>query len=83
MQIRTIDLNKLRGLADKTVGFSKEILGSVLDNERLEKEGEAQQARGTESLRALRKEAEAEAKEAKAKVFEKQQRAAQRVKESA
>lgn len=83
MQIRTIDLNKLRGLADKTVGFSKEILGSVLDNERLEKEGEAQQARGTESLRALRNEAEAEAKEAKAKVFEKQQRAAQRVKESA
>lgn len=83
MQIRTIDLNKLRGLADKTVGFSKEILGSVLDNEQLEKEGEAQQARGTESLRALRKEAEAESKDAKAKVFEKQQRAAQRVKESA
>jgi uncharacterized protein YjbJ (UPF0337 family) len=80
MEIRSIDLNKLRGLGDKFVGFNKELLGAVLGNERLEREGEAQQERATEELRALRKELQAEAKDAKAEVFEQRQKAAQRAK---
>ncbi|MDQ1396361.1 MAG: hypothetical protein QOG64_1620 [Acidimicrobiaceae bacterium] len=35
MQIGTIDLNKLRGISDKLIGLNKEILGTVLDNDRL------------------------------------------------
>ena len=41
MQLGTIDLNKLRGLGDKFVGLNKEVIGTVLGNERLQKEGEA------------------------------------------
>lgn len=80
MQVRGIDLNKLRGLGDKVIGLNKEIAGTVFGNDRLEKEGEAQQERATETLRALRKELEAEAKDAKAEMFEQREKAAQRAK---
>jgi uncharacterized protein YjbJ (UPF0337 family) len=80
MQIKTVDLNKLRGLGDKFLGLNKELIGTVVGNERLEREGEAQQDRATEQLRALRKEVEAEQKEAKAEMLEKRQKAAQRAK---
>jgi len=80
MELGTIDLNKLRGLGDKTVGLTKEIWGTVLGNEDLAKAGEAQQERATEQLRALRAEVKAEAKEAKAELFEQKQKAAERAK---
>ena len=83
MQFRTIDPEKLRGLVDKVFGLTKEIIGEVVGNERLQKEGEAQQAKGAEKLKALRKQLEAKAKEAKADAYEQKQRAAQRLKESA
>jgi len=80
MQIANIDLNKLRGLGDKTLGLYKEIAGTVVGNDKLTQEGEAQQERATEQLRALRSEIKAEAKEAKAELFEKKQKAAQHAK---
>ena len=83
MQFRTIDPEQLRGIFDKIFGLTKEIVGEVVGNERLQKEGEAQQDKGTERLKALRKQLEAKAKEAKAEVFEQKQKAAQRMKESA
>jgi uncharacterized protein YjbJ (UPF0337 family) len=83
MQFRTIDPQQLRGIVDKVFGLTKEIVGEVIGNERLQKEGEAQQAKGTEKLKALRKQLEAKAKDAKAQVFEEKQKAAQRIKESA
>ena len=83
MQIGTIDVNQLRGLSDKFLGLSKEFWGTVLGNDRLQQEGESQQARGTEHLRALREQVKAEKHEAKAEALEQKQRAAQRVKESA
>ena len=82
MQIGTIDLNKLRGVADKAVGLGKETLGTLLGNERLAEAGEAQQDRATEQLKALRKEAKAQRLEAEAEVHETKQRAAQRAKAS-
>ena len=82
MQIGRIDITKLRGIADKGLGFAKEVLGALLGNERLEEEGEAQQARATAELKALRKEIEAQRKEAEADVHEQRQRAAQRAKAS-
>jgi uncharacterized protein YjbJ (UPF0337 family) len=80
MQLGTVDINKLRGLGDKFVGFNKELIGTVVGNERLEREGEAQQDRAAEQLRALRKEVVAQRKEAKADVFEQREKAAQRAK---
>jgi uncharacterized protein YjbJ (UPF0337 family) len=83
MKLGSIDTNKLRGLFDKVVGLQKEVVGSVINNDRLVDEGEAQQKKGTESLKALRQQAKAEAKEAKAEAYEAKQRTAQRVKENA
>jgi uncharacterized protein YjbJ (UPF0337 family) len=83
MQLGTIDLNKLRGLADKGTGFGKELFGTLVGSDRLQQEGEAQQERATEELKALRAEFEAERKDAKAKALEQRQRLAQRAKERA
>ena len=82
MRIGTIDLNKLRGVADKAVGLAKETLGTVLGNERLEEAGEAQQDRAREQLKALRAEVRAQKAEAKADAQETRQKAAQRAKAS-
>lgn len=83
MQLGTVDMNKMRGIADKSVGLGKEFVGTLIGNDRLVKEGEAQQDRAAEELRALRKEVEAQKNEAKAEVLEQRQRAAQRSKENA
>jgi uncharacterized protein YjbJ (UPF0337 family) len=82
MQIGRIDITKLRGIADKGLGLAKELVGALLGNERLEEEGEAQQARASEQLKALRKEIEAQRKESEAEVHEQRQRAAQKAKAS-
>jgi uncharacterized protein YjbJ (UPF0337 family) len=66
MQMGTIDLDKLRGVGDKFVGLAKETVGVLIDNDGLQRAGEAQQTKATETLKALRDEAKAEAKEAKA-----------------
>jgi uncharacterized protein YjbJ (UPF0337 family) len=80
MRVGTLELDHLRGLGDKFVGLGKELAGTVIGNDALQEAGEAQQARGTESLKALRKQAKAQAKEAKADTFEQQEKAAQRAK---
>ena len=82
MQFGRVDLNKLRGLGDKFVGLGKELTGTLLGNQRLEEEGEAQQARASEELRAMRSEARAQAEEAKAESLDEKQQAAQRDKET-
>jgi uncharacterized protein YjbJ (UPF0337 family) len=81
MQVGTVDLNKLRGVADKGLGLSKEFVGVLVGNESLQKEGEAQQERATAELKALRKEIEAQKFEAKAKSAEVKERVAQQAKE--
>ena len=81
MQLGTVDLNKLRGLADKGAGLGKELLGTLVGSDRLQQEGEAQQERATEELKALRAEIDAQRHEATAKVMEQRQRVAQRTKE--
>ena len=80
MRIGNLELDHLRGLGDKFVGLGKELAGTVIGNDAFQEAGEAQQARGTERLKALRKQAKAQSKEAKAETFEQQQRAAQRAK---
>lgn len=80
MQIGTVDLNKLRGLADKTVGLGKELVGTLTGSERMQRAGEAQQERATEQIRALRSELKAQGKDAKAAAFEQKEKAAQAAK---
>ncbi len=83
MQLGHIDLNKLRGIADKAAGFAKELTGTLIGNENLEKAGEAQQDKASEQLKAMRKEVEAQQHEAKADLDERRQKAAQRDKSAA
>ncbi len=73
-------MQKLRGVGEKVFGLTKEFVGVVTNNDRLQQEGDAQQDRASERLRALRKEAEAQAKEAKAAALDRQEREAQRAK---
>jgi uncharacterized protein YjbJ (UPF0337 family) len=80
MQLGSIDLQKLRGVGEKIFGLTKELVGVVTNSDRLQREGDAQQDRASERLRALRKEAEAEMKDAKASAYEREERAAQRAK---
>ena len=80
MRIGNVELDHLRGFGDKVAGLTKEVVGTVVGNDKLAEAGEAQQARGADSIKALRKQAKAQAKEAKAESFEQQQKAAQRAK---
>ena len=80
MQIGTVDLNKLRGIGDKAAGLTKELVGAVTGNDRLQEAGEAQQERATEQMRALREELKAEGKDKKAAAHEQKQKAAERAK---
>jgi polyhydroxyalkanoate synthesis regulator phasin len=80
MRIGNIDLNKLRGFADKGVGFGKEIAGTFFGRDDLVDAGQAQQDKATEHLKALREEAKAQAREAEAEVHERRQRVAQEAK---
>jgi len=83
MQIGTVDLNKLRAIGDKSIGLGKEFFGTIVGNDALVNEGEAQQDRASEQLKALREELKAQEKRAKSELLEQRQRAAQRAKESA
>ena len=83
MKIGTVEVDQLRGMSDKVLGLGKEIFGALVGNDRLQEAGEAQQAKGSESLKAFRKQVEAEKHQAKAEAHEKRQRVAQRAKQSA
>ena len=76
MQIPSISSKNALGFVDKIVGLGKEFLGEIVGRKSLIEAGEAQQDKGTERLKALRLEVEAQAHEAKAKSHEKREQAA-------
>jgi uncharacterized protein YjbJ (UPF0337 family) len=80
MRIPRIDPKDATGLFDKVVGLGKEVVGEVFDEQRLIEAGEAQQAKGTEKLKAVREQAKADTHRAKAQSFEKREQAAQKAK---
>lgn len=80
MRLGTIDTNKLRGITDKGLGLGKEFVGVISGNDRLQREGQAQQERAAAELDALREELKAQKHEAKATAHEAKQRAAQEAK---
>lgn len=81
MQIPRIDPKNMMGLADKVVGLGKEIVGTVTGQDRLSRAGQVQQDKGTERIKAVRAQAEAEGHQAKAKAAGQTQQRAQRTKE--
>jgi uncharacterized protein YjbJ (UPF0337 family) len=80
MRIPRIDPKDATGLFDKVVGLGKEITGEVFDQRNLIEAGEAQQAKGTEKLKAVREQAKADGHKAKAKSYESKQRTAESLK---
>jgi uncharacterized protein YjbJ (UPF0337 family) len=80
MRIPRIDPKDATGLFDKVVGLGKEVFGEVFDEQRLIEAGEAQQAKGTEKLKAVREQVKADAHKAKAQTLDARERAAQKAK---
>jgi uncharacterized protein YjbJ (UPF0337 family) len=80
MRIPRVDVKDATGLYDKLVGLGKEITGELFDEQRLIEAGEAQQAKGTEKLKAIREQAKADGHKAKATSYEAKERAAQAAK---
>jgi uncharacterized protein YjbJ (UPF0337 family) len=65
------------GVVEDVKGKAKEAAGALTDNERLEREGEAQQSKAEAERRVAKKEGEAEAARAEAEAQEAQQKANQ------
>jgi len=58
------------GLADKGIGFVKELLGELFDRESLRQSGQLQQEKGSARLSALKAELTAETQNAKVQSLE-------------
>jgi len=80
MRIPRVDAKDATGLLDKVVGLGKEVVGEVFDEQRWIEAGEAQQAKGSEKLKAIREQTKAEAHQAKAQTLDTKERAAQAAK---
>ena len=80
MRIPRVDPKDATGLFDKVLGLGKEIAGEVFDQQNLIEAGEAQQAKGTEKLKAIREQAKADAHKSKAKALDSKERMAQSAK---
>ena len=74
--IPRIDVQNLGGLADKFAGLGKEVFGELFDEQKWIDAGEAQQAKGTEKLNAVRKQTKAKTHQRGADKAEDRQRAA-------
>jgi uncharacterized protein YjbJ (UPF0337 family) len=82
MRIPRIDPKNALGLFDKVIGLGKEIVGSVVGNDRVARAGQVQQEKGTERLKAVQAQLQSEAHEAKATGADQAQKSAQNTKEA-
>jgi len=77
MRIPHISPSNAMGLADKGIGFVKELFGELFDRESMKKSGQLQQEKGSARLGALKAELTAETQNAKvASLEEAQEKAA-------
>ena len=67
----------IKGVVEDVKGKAKEAVGALTGNDRLEREGEAQQSKAEAQREVAQKEAEAEKARAEAEAQEAQQRANQ------
>lgn len=68
----------LRALIDGSIGLTKQVIGILIGNDRLQEEGQAQQDKADAEKEVAKKEAAAEAARAEAKTQEARQKAAQK-----
>jgi uncharacterized protein YjbJ (UPF0337 family) len=66
----------LRALVDGSIGLTKQVIGILIDNDRLQEQGEAQQQKARALKDVAQKEAEAEAARAEVETQEARQKAA-------
>jgi hypothetical protein len=69
-------IEAVRGIVSGAIGFTKQVVGLLLNNRDLQEEGRAQVDKASNQLDAARAEAEAETARAKAKAQESRQKAA-------
>ena len=82
MRIPRVSYQNVTGIGDKIVGLGREVAGELCNRTSWVEAGEAQQAKGSEKLKALRAQAKADVHRAKAQTAETRQKAAQRSKAS-
>jgi uncharacterized protein YjbJ (UPF0337 family) len=82
MQIPRIDTKNALGLVDKVVGLGKEIVGSLTGQDRLAEAGQVQQDKGTERIKAVKAQLDAQSHGAKAGAAGRAQKTAQKQKEA-
>lgn len=82
MQIPRVDPKNTLGLVDKIVGLGKEIIGTVTNQDRLTKAGQVQQEKGTERIKAIQAEVQAQTHKSKAGAAEQAQKSARNSKEA-
>jgi len=76
MRIPHISPGNAIGLADKGIGFAKELFGELFDRESLRQSGQLQQEKGSARLSALKAELTAETQNAKVQSLDKAQQKA-------
>ena len=76
MRIPHISPGNAIGLADKGIGFAKELFGELFDRESMKKSGQLQQEKGSARLSALKAELTAETQNAKVQSLDKAQQKA-------
>ena len=76
MRIPRVSPKNLTGFLDKIIGLGKEFVGDLTNSRSLIQAGEAQQDKGTEKLKALRSQIEADSHQALAEVHETRQKLA-------
>jgi hypothetical protein len=69
-------IEAVRGIVSGAIGFTKQVVGLILNNNNLQEEGRAQVDKASHQLDAARAEAEAATARAKAKAQETRQKAA-------
>jgi regulator of protease activity HflC (stomatin/prohibitin superfamily) len=69
-------IEAVRGIVSGVIGFTKQVVGLIVNNSALQEEGRAQVDKASHQLEAARAEAEAETARAKAKAQETRQKAA-------
>jgi hypothetical protein len=69
-------IEAVRGIVSGAIGFTKQVVGLILNRSELQEEGRAQVEKASHQLDAARAEAEAETARAKAKAQESRQKAA-------
>jgi hypothetical protein len=77
-----VSYQNANGIVDKVIGLVREVAGELLNKKSWIEAGEAQQTKGSEKLRALRAQAEADAHAVKAKTAAGRQRSARESKAS-